>query len=179
MVRSTLHLSRAPLDIQGIVKRNVRGWETPAEESKLTVAIMAAVDELLAAKEIYSGMSPEGVTVYSKQAITPESFVEPKQPAKEGKPVAKQKTLKDRDGEIADTIPEEVQTAADDYTKLMRAANKAKERANGAKEACLDAMDRCKVKRVRIDDGAKWLVRDEKRTLKTEKIKPNPDDSGR
>ena len=56
-----------------------------------------------------------------------------------------------------DAFGMEVQTAADDYTKLMRAANKAKERANGAKEACLDAMDRCKVKRVRIDDGAKWL----------------------
>mgnify|MGYP001566533528 CR=1 FL=1 len=86
--------------------------------------------------------------------------------------MGKQKRLADENGFIDDDIPEEVQTAADEYMKCLRAANKAKEKVNGAKETCMEIMDRLDCRRVRIDDGAKLLILDDTKTLKTEKIKP-------
>ncbi len=86
--------------------------------------------------------------------------------------MSKQKRLEDENGFIDDDIPEEVQAAAEEYMKCLRAANKAKEKVNGAKDACIEVMERLDCRRVRIDDGAKLLILDDKTTLKTEKIKP-------
>lgn len=183
MVRSTLHLSGRPKCITEIVEANLRGHETGAEKSRLMVLVMKAVDDLLKNREIFAGVDPDGTTVYSKHEITPESFSStgeehgPVQPKKEGKGMARQRKLADREGEIGDVVPEEVQEAADEYIKSLRAANKAREKMNTAKESCLNAMGAHNIERVKIDDGGKWLVRKSETKLKTEKIKERKEDS--
>lgn len=86
--------------------------------------------------------------------------------------MAKQKSLRDNNGDIADEVPEAVQAAADDYVRAMRASNKAKEKLNGAKDNCIQVMQEHKCSRVRIDEGSKILRLDDEVKLKTEKIKP-------
>ena len=80
-------------------------------------------------------------------------------------------------GDWLEEVPEDVQEAADERMRTLRAKNKATEKYNSAQEACMQAMKEHDVKRIRIDDGKKWLVYDEKGTLKTEKIKsPSEED---
>jgi hypothetical protein len=72
-------------------------------------------------------------------------------------------------------VPEAVQDAADAYSKALTAANKAKAKFNGAKEAAIEAMREEGIDRVRIqtDKGEKWLTILEEDKLKLEKIKKN------
>lgn len=86
--------------------------------------------------------------------------------------MAKQKSLRDENGDIAEEAPPEVQAAADEYVKAMRTANKAKEKLNGAKDHCIQVMQEHNCTSVRIDEGSKMLRLDDEVKLKTEKIKP-------
>ena len=74
-------------------------------------------------------------------------------------------------GDWTDVVPESVQAAADERMRTLRAKNKATEKFNTANDACMEAMESHGIKRIRIDDGKKWLVYDKAGRLKTEKIK--------
>lgn len=93
------------------------------------------------------------------------------------KKVPKQKVLADRDGEIGDKVPEEVQEAVDDYMTALRAKNKAQGKVNEAMEAAIESMRSHSIERVLIDNGQKVLVLEDKPKLKTEKRK-SPDEEG-
>ena len=83
---------------------------------------------------------------------------------------AKQKGLVTSEGPIEDQVPEAVQDAADVYAKALTAANKAKAKFNGAKDALIDTMIDNTVSRVKVqtDRGEKWveLVDDHKVKMK-------------
>lgn len=74
-------------------------------------------------------------------------------------------------GDWLEQVPEEVQAAADERMRTLRAKNKANEKYNSASDACIEAMKKAGISRIRIDDGKKWLVCEDKPKLKTEKIK--------
>lgn len=93
------------------------------------------------------------------------------------KKAAKQKVLADRDGEIGDQVPEEVQDAVDEYMAALRAKNKAQGKVNGAKEDAVTAMRAHGITRVMIDNGEQWLKLEDDPKLKTEKRKDPNDDT--
>ena len=70
-----------------------------------------------------------------------------------------------------DAIPEAVEAAAEKYVKALRAKNKAAERVNTDKESLIETMRQHDIKRLRIDEGAKVLVLEEKDVVKIEKAK--------
>ena len=70
-----------------------------------------------------------------------------------------------------DDVPEAVQDAVEEYVKQLRATNKAREKANSAKDTCIAVMKEHGIERVRIDEGGKWLICKDEPKLKTEKIK--------
>lgn len=77
--------------------------------------------------------------------------------------------------ETDEPIPETVANAVDKYITALRAANKAREKMNTAKDNCIAEMTEHGVERVRIEEGSKWLVCEDEFKLKTEKIKEQSD----
>ena len=61
-------------------------------------------------------------------------------------------------GDWLEEIPEDVQNAADAYDKAHTAKSKADGKLNTAKESLIDKMRERKIKRVRVRNGAKFLV---------------------
>lgn len=79
-------------------------------------------------------------------------------------------------GDWKEVLPKEVQDAVDDYVECMRETNEARGRKNAAKDKCIDMMEANEIERVPIDDGGKFLVCENVRKLKTEKIKHPKED---
>ena len=73
--------------------------------------------------------------------------------------------------DMEEEVPEEVATEVDAYITALRSKNKAQEKLAAAKERTINVMVEHKITKVRIDEGAKWLVCEENHKLKTEKIK--------
>lgn len=69
-----------------------------------------------------------------------------------------------------DQVPEEVVDAVETYVKAMRAKTRAKNKEDSAKIRVIESMKEHGIKRVRIDDGTKWLIYDPKDAVKTESI---------
>jgi hypothetical protein len=85
------------------------------------------------------------------------------------KPVASAQPPLDNDW--VDNLPEDLADAVDEYLKAMRTKNKAAEKTRITKERCIELMQEHDIKKVRIDDGASWLVCEDKHGLKTQKAK--------
>lgn len=79
--------------------------------------------------------------------------------------------------EFGDAVPEAVQEHVDEYVRCLRARNRATEKLNAAKESCIEKMKEHGIRRVRIDEGAKWLEVTDEPKLKTRKIKEERGDS--
>ncbi|MCC7419831.1 MAG: hypothetical protein IT428_06105 [Planctomycetaceae bacterium] len=88
--------------------------------------------------------------------------------------MARQKVLADRDGEIGDRIPPEVESAADDYDKHYSATIKAREKRDAAKLTLIEKMKATGCKRCPIRGGAKFLELEEVDKIKHTKPKENP-----
>lgn len=75
-------------------------------------------------------------------------------------------------------MPEEVQSAAEAYSKALTAKNKATSNFNVAKDNAIAAMREEGIDRVRIQtsSGEKWLTVDVQDKLKLEKVK-DPNDA--
>lgn len=89
--------------------------------------------------------------------------------------MAKQQQFKDENGRPFSDIPQEVQDAADKYIDALRSSGKAKEKLNFSKESLLALMKTHKIKKVPIDEGNKMIVRESGESLKTKKIKREPE----
>lgn len=61
-------------------------------------------------------------------------------------------------GDWTDTIPEDVQEAADAYDSAHKAAQNAKAKFNSARDRVIEKMREKKIKRVPIRNGEKFLV---------------------
>lgn len=68
-------------------------------------------------------------------------------------------------------IDADLEAAADDYAKALRAKNKAAEKLNTQKEMLIEMMTRKGVSVIRIDEGAKMLTLKHNDVLKVEKVK--------
>lgn len=79
--------------------------------------------------------------------------------------------------EWADQFPEEVNQAADDYLKKMRAKNKLAEQERAARDRCIEVMKEHGVPKMPIDDGKSWLICEDTNRLKTTKKKTEKDDT--
>ncbi len=68
-----------------------------------------------------------------------------------------------------DPVPEEVQSAADEYVRAKRKTAEWREAMNGRKEALIDAMVSHDVRELDIDDGEKRIVLEDNRVVKIKK----------
>jgi hypothetical protein len=90
--------------------------------------------------------------------------------------MANQKFLHTEDGEIAETVPEIVQSAADAYVKFLRQLNTVRGKKNEALDALILRMKEEGITRMLIDEGAKILELDEKDIIKIKKRKEPAND---
>lgn len=79
-----------------------------------------------------------------------------------------QQTLKDADGtEWVEKLPKPLQDEVDTFLKLMRQKHTLARKERESRERCIALMRKHEIEKIVIDEGKKYLVADDKTTLKT------------
>lgn len=73
-------------------------------------------------------------------------------------------------------LPEDLADKVDVYLQLMRKQNTMAEKVKAAKEAAIESMQEHGLKKIRIDEGKKWLMVTDTLGLKTVKVNLEKDD---
>ena len=74
-------------------------------------------------------------------------------------------------------VPAKVVDKVDEYLKALKAKSKADKKAAVAKSDAYTAMEEYGLRKIRIDDGKRWLIREDKPGLKTERVNLEKDDT--